>query len=49
MSSSSMLAVVKPTAAPGAEVREVPIPKFGDNEVLRRNKNWCRNDRYFQN
>jgi threonine 3-dehydrogenase len=34
MSSSSMLAVVKPTAAPGAEVREVPIPKYGDNEVL---------------
>jgi threonine 3-dehydrogenase len=34
MPSSSMLAVVKVAAAPGAEVREVPVPAFGDNEVL---------------
>jgi threonine 3-dehydrogenase len=34
MHSSSMLAVVKAAAAPGAEVREVPVPTFGDNEVL---------------
>src|SRR5580704_12037681 len=31
---SNMLAVVKPEAAPGAEVREVKIPAFGRNDVL---------------
>jgi threonine 3-dehydrogenase len=31
---STMLAVVKPEAKPGAEVRQVPIPKFGPREVL---------------
>src|ERR1700734_489905 len=31
---STMLAVVKPEAAPGAEIREVNIPVFGRNEVL---------------
>ena len=31
---STMLAVVKPEAAPGAEVREVKIPAFGPGEVL---------------
>ena len=31
---STMLAVVKPEAAPGAEIREVKIPSFGRNEVL---------------
>src|SRR5579864_8424904 len=31
---STMLAVVKPQAAPGAEVREVKIPKFGRTDVL---------------
>ncbi len=31
---STMLAVVKPEAAPGAEVREVKIPAFGRNDVL---------------
>jgi threonine 3-dehydrogenase len=30
----TMLAVVKPEAAPGSEVREVPVPAFGPNEVL---------------
>jgi len=30
----TMLAVVKPEAAPGAEVREVLIPKFGPTDVL---------------
>jgi threonine 3-dehydrogenase len=30
----TMLAVVKPEAAPGAEIREVPIPAYGRNEVL---------------
>jgi threonine 3-dehydrogenase len=29
-----MLAVVKPEAKPGAEVRQVPVPKFGPREVL---------------
>jgi len=29
-----MLAVVKAKAAPGAEVREVAVPKFGPAEVL---------------
>src|SRR5207248_2118919 len=29
-----MLAVVKPEAAPGAEVREVAVPKFGRTDVL---------------
>src|SRR3984885_12197969 len=32
--SGNMLAVVKPEAAPGAEIREVKIPKFGPSEVL---------------
>ncbi len=31
---STMRAVVKPEAAPGAEIREVKIPSFGPNEVL---------------
>src|ERR1700676_111901 len=31
---STMLAVVKPEAAPGAEIREVNIPAFGRTEVL---------------
>jgi len=31
---STMLAVVKPEAAPGAEIREVKIPAFGHNDVL---------------
>ena len=31
---STMLAVVKPEAAPGAEIREVKIPAFGRNDVL---------------
>ena len=31
---NTMLAVMKPEAAPGSEIREVPIPKFGPNEVL---------------
>jgi threonine 3-dehydrogenase len=30
----TMLAVVKPEAAPGAEVREVKIPSYGRNDVL---------------
>ena len=34
----TMLAVVKPEAAPGAEVREVPVPVFGRNDVLVRVK-----------
>ena len=29
-----MIAVVKPTAAPGAEIREVPVPTFGPRDVL---------------
>ena len=32
--SSTMLAVVKPEAAPGAEIREVKIPAFGRTDVL---------------
>jgi threonine 3-dehydrogenase len=32
--SKTMLAVVKPEAAPGAEIRQVPIPAYGRNEVL---------------
>src|ERR1700676_3089811 len=31
---STMLAVVKPEAAPGAEIRQVKIPAFGHNDVL---------------
>src|SRR5690349_4247701 len=31
---STMLAVVKPDAAPGAEVREVKVPEFGRTDVL---------------
>ena len=30
----TMLAVVKPEAKPGAEIREVPIPQFGPTDVL---------------
>ena len=30
----TMLAVMKPSAAPGAEIREVPIPQFGPRDVL---------------
>jgi threonine 3-dehydrogenase len=32
--SKTMLAVVKPAAAPGAEVRDVPVPAFGPADVL---------------
>ncbi len=32
--SGTMLAVVKPSAAPGAEIRKVPIPQFGPRDVL---------------
>ena len=32
--SNTMLAVVKPEAAPGTEIRQVPIPKFGLSDVL---------------
>ncbi|MFZ3343500.1 MAG: L-threonine 3-dehydrogenase [Terriglobales bacterium] len=32
--SGTMLAVVKPNAAPGAEIREVKIPSFGRTDVL---------------
>ncbi len=31
---SSMLAVVKPEAAPGADIREVKVPSFGRRDVL---------------
>ncbi len=31
---NTMMAVVKPTAAPGAEIREVKIPTFGRTDVL---------------
>ncbi len=31
---NTMMAVVKPTAAPGAEIREVPVPSFGRTDVL---------------
>jgi len=31
---STMLAVVKPEAAPGAEIREVNVPAFGRTDVL---------------
>ncbi len=35
MSSSRMMqAVVKPKAAPGAEIREVPVPEIGADDVL---------------
>src|SRR6266404_574524 len=30
----TMLAVVKPEAAPGADVRQMPIPQFGPDDVL---------------
>src|ERR1700730_5350467 len=30
----TMPAVVKPEAAPGAEIREVKVPSFGRNDVL---------------
>src|SRR6202140_2809299 len=30
----TMLAVVKPEAAPGAEIREVTVPRYGRNDVL---------------
>jgi threonine 3-dehydrogenase len=32
--SKTMFAVVKPKAAPGAEIREVPIPTYGRTDVL---------------
>jgi threonine 3-dehydrogenase len=32
--SKTMIAVVKPSAAPGAEIREVPVPQFGPRDVL---------------
>jgi len=32
--SGTMLAVVKPEAAPGAEIREVKIPGYGRTDVL---------------
>jgi threonine 3-dehydrogenase len=32
--SKTMFAVVKPEAAPGAEIREVPIPTYGRTDVL---------------
>src|SRR5512142_1230158 len=35
---NTMMAVVKPTAAPGAEIREVKIPAFGRTDVLVRVK-----------
>jgi threonine 3-dehydrogenase len=31
---TKMFAVMKPEAAPGAEIREVPVPKFGRQDVL---------------
>jgi D-arabinose 1-dehydrogenase-like Zn-dependent alcohol dehydrogenase len=31
---NTMLAVVKPKAAPGAEIQEVKVPGFGRTEVL---------------
>jgi threonine dehydrogenase-like Zn-dependent dehydrogenase len=31
---STMFAVVKPEAAPGAEIREVKIPSYGRTDVL---------------
>ncbi len=31
---STMLAIVKPSPAPGAEIRDVKIPAFGRNDVL---------------
>ena len=34
MANTTMMAVVKPQAAPGAEVREVKIPVFGPTDVL---------------
>src|SRR5579872_6785631 len=30
----TMLAVVKPEAAPGADVRQMPVPQFGPDDVL---------------
>jgi len=35
---NTMLAVVKPQAAPGVEIRDVPIPKLGPTDVLVRVK-----------
>jgi len=32
--STTMLAVVKPKAAPGAEIRDVPVPSYGPRDVL---------------
>jgi threonine 3-dehydrogenase len=32
--SKTMMAVVKPKAAPGAEIREVKVPRFGPRDVL---------------
>jgi len=36
--SNTMLAVVKPQAAPGVEIRDVPVPKLGPADVLVRVK-----------
>jgi threonine 3-dehydrogenase len=36
--SNTMLAVVKPQAAPGVEIRDVPVPKLGPTDVLVRVK-----------
>jgi threonine 3-dehydrogenase len=30
----TMLAVVKPEAAPGADVRQMPVPQIGPDDVL---------------
>src|SRR5262245_3669423 len=38
MSSSTMLAVCKPSPAPGLEVSQVPVPTYGDRDVLVRVK-----------
>src|SRR6201985_1991139 len=32
--SETMLAVVKPVAAPGADVRQMPVPQYGPDDVL---------------
>ena len=32
--SKTMLAVVKPEAAPGADVRQMPLPEIGPDDVL---------------
>ena len=30
----TMMAVMKPKAAPGVEIRDVKVPAFGDTDVL---------------